>query len=78
LITIHSFLFDGKIFKNNMLATTYRHIIKQHLAPFIRKTYKNDDCFLIQDNDGKHNSYICHAELEKQNIKWVSHLLKNS
>jgi hypothetical protein len=54
-----------------MVATTYRHIIRNHLAPFIKKTYKNDNCFLIQDNDGKHNSYICHDELDKHNIKWV-------
>ena len=54
-----------------MFATTYRHIIKHHLAPFIRITYGNEKCFLIQDNDGKHASDICIDELKKQNIHWV-------
>ena len=58
-----------------MFATTYRHIIKHHLAPFIRKTYGNEKCFLIQDNDGKHASDICIDELKKQNIHWVKNNL---
>ena len=60
-----------KNFTHNMFATTYRHIIKHHLAPFIRITYGNEKCFLIQDNDGKHASDICIDELKKQNIHWV-------
>ena len=64
-------LFIKKIFKHNMYATTYQHIIKNHLAPFIKQKYNNENCFLIQDNDGKHTADICIDELNKHNIKWV-------
>jgi len=54
-----------------MQATTYRYIISNHLAPFIKNKYKNEDFYLIQDNDSKHDAYICHDILNKNNIPWV-------
>ena len=54
-----------------MQATTYRYIILNHLAPFIKNKYKNEDFYLIQDNDSKHDAYICHDILNKNNIPCV-------
>ena len=38
--------------------------------PFMAAKY-NFDCFLHQDNDGKHTSNICTASLNENNVPWV-------
>ena len=45
-----------KLFTNNMQATTYRFNISNHLAPFIKIKYKNENFYLIQDKYSKYDA----------------------
>ena len=53
----------------------YRDILVFDFFPFMAGAYNDFDCYLHQDNDGKHASKLCKQVLSDYNIKWVSKFL---
>ena len=49
----------------------YRDILVFDFFPFMAGAYNDFDCYLHQDNDGKHASKLCRDVLNDNNINWV-------
>jgi len=60
---------DFVCFTNNLDRFGYKEIILKFLYPFILDKY-DGNCFLHQDNDGKHSSYLCETMLKRYNLLW--------
>ncbi|RNA21666.1 Transposable element Tcb2 transposase [Brachionus plicatilis] len=63
-----------KLFTSNLNQHSYKYILEYYLLPFVRTKFSREEldrCFLIQDNDPKHNSNLCSSFLRENGIRWL-------